>query len=140
MTTENVFVNNALEATIRIGILLVLVAWCFQIVQPFIIPIVWGIIIAIGTYPAFLSLRRRLGGRRVPAAALITVLGLLTLIVPTVMLSGTLIDSAKGLAEGLQEGTIAVPPPPESVKNCLGSALRLSGQKRVPLPPAIITA
>lgn len=117
MTDEKVFVSNALEATIRIGILLLLAAWCFQIVQPFIVPIVWGIIIAIGAYPAFLSLRRRLGGRRALAATLITVLGLLILIVPTVLLSGTLIDSAKGLAEGLQEGTIAVPPPPDSVKD-----------------------
>jgi predicted PurR-regulated permease PerM len=125
MTDQDVFVNNALEATIRIGILVLLVAWCFDIVRPFIIPIVWGIIIAIGTYPAFLSLRRRLGGRGVLSATLITLLGLLILIVPTVMLSGTLIDSAHGLAKGLQQGTIAVPSPPESVKSwpVVGEAL-----------------
>ena len=116
MTDDRAFVNNALEATIRIGLLVLLAAWCFEIVKPFVIPIAWGIIIAVGAYPAFLSLRRRLGGRRVLSATLITLVGLLVLIVPTVMLSGTLIDSAQGLAEGLQEGTIAVPPPSERVK------------------------
>lgn len=116
MTDEKVFVNNALEATIRIGILVLLAAWCFSIVKPFIIPIFWGIIIAVGTYPGFLSLKRRLGDRRGPAAIAVTLIALLVLIVPAVLLSGTLIDSAHGLAKGLQEGTIAVPPPPESVR------------------------
>jgi predicted PurR-regulated permease PerM len=116
MNTERNFVNNALEATIRIGLLVLLFAWCFEIVKPFIIPIVWGIIIAVGTYPPYLSLSRRLGGRRNLAAAVIAVLGLVLLLVPALMLSGTLIDSAHGLAAGLQEGSIAVPPPPEGVK------------------------
>lgn len=116
MTDEKVFVSNALEATIRIGILVLLAAWCFTIVKPFIIPIAWGIIIAVGTYPAFLSLCKKLGGRRGLSAMLITLIGLLVLVVPTVILSGTLIDSAQGLAQGLREGSIAVPPPPEGVK------------------------
>lgn len=116
MISEKAFLNNAVEATIRIGVLILLVAWCFEIVKPFVIPIVWGIIIAVGTYPGFLSVRRKLGDRNALAATLITVLGLIILVVPAVLLSGTLIDSAHGLAAGLQEGSIAVPPPPESVK------------------------
>lgn len=116
MISEKAFLNNAVEATIRIGALILLVAWCFEIVRPFIIPIIWGIIIAVGTYPGFLTLRRKLGGRNAVAATVVTILGLIILIVPALLLSGTLIDSAHGLAEGLQKGTIAVPPPPESVK------------------------
>lgn len=116
MTDEKAFLNNAVEATIRIGVLILLAAWCFDIIRPFIIPIVWGIIIAVGAYPGFLSLRRGLGVRNGIAATLITILGLIILVVPAVLLSDTLIDSAHGLAQGLQQGTIAVPPPPESVK------------------------
>ena len=116
MTDEKVFVSNALEATIRIGILALLAAWCFSIVKPFIIPIAWGIIIAVAEYPGYLKLRRALGGRSASAAAVIALLGLVLLITPTVMLSSTLVDSVHGLARGLQEGTIAVPPPPETVR------------------------
>jgi predicted PurR-regulated permease PerM len=125
MTEEKVFVSNALEATIRIGILVLLAAWCFEIVRPFVIPIAWGVIIAVGTYPAFLSLQRMLGGWRVLSATLITILGLLLLVVPAVMLSGTLIYSAQDLAEGLQKGSIAVPPPAEKIKEwpIVGEAL-----------------
>jgi len=117
MTDENVFVSNAVEATIRIGIIILLAAWCFEIVRPFVIPIVWGMIIAVGAYPAFLSLTRRLGGRRILSATLITLLGLLLLIVPTVMLSGTLIESAHDLAGDLKKGAIAVPAPPAGIKD-----------------------
>jgi len=116
MSEEESFVSNALEATIRIGTVILLAAWCFAIVKPFIIPIVWGIIIAVAEYPGYLRLRRALGGRGATAAALIAVLGLVLLVAPAVMLSTTLVDSAHGLAKGLQEGTIAVPPPPEAVK------------------------
>jgi predicted PurR-regulated permease PerM len=108
-------VANALEAAVRIGILLLLVAWCFSIVQPFVIPIVWGAIIAVSEYPGYLTLRAWLGGRGTTAATLMAVLGLLVLLVPAVMLGGTVLDGAQGLAKGLQEGSL-VPPPPESVK------------------------
>ncbi|WP_373507591.1 AI-2E family transporter [Thiocapsa sp.] len=116
MPRQREFVANALEATVRIGILLLLAAWCFSIVQPFVIPIVWGIIIAVAQYPGYLKLRVWLGGRGTTAATLLAVLDLLVLLVPAVMLSGTLLDGAQGLAKGLQEGTLAVPPPPESVQ------------------------
>lgn len=116
MNNEKAFVNNAMEATIRIGLLVLLAAWCFEIVKPFIIPIAWGVIIAVGAYPAFLRLERRLGGKRTLAATIVVVLGLVLLLVPALLLGGTLFDSAHGLAEGLQAGTIAIPPPSESVK------------------------
>ena len=116
MTQQSEFVANALEATVRIGILLLLAAWCFSIIKPFAIPIAWGVIIAVSEYPSYLRLRSWLGGRGTTAAALMAVLGLLVLLVPVALLSGTVVDGAQGLAKGFQEGTLAVPPPPESVK------------------------
>jgi len=106
------FLDRTLEATVRIGTLLLLVAWCFQIVQPFFIPIVWGMIIAVASAPLYRSLESRLGGRAGLAATLTALLLLAVLIVPAVMLSGTLVDSAKELARQLSAGTLKIPPPP----------------------------
>ena len=50
---DNQFIRNALEAAIRIGILLVLILWCFDIVRPFITIVLWGVIIAIAISPVF---------------------------------------------------------------------------------------
>jgi predicted PurR-regulated permease PerM len=118
-------VATALEATVRIGILILLVAWCFSIVRPFFIPIAWGVIIAVSAHPGYLKLRGLVGGRSGLAATTLVILGIVLLMVPAVMLSGTLVDTAQGLAKGFQDGTLAVPPPPESVRDwpLVGEAL-----------------
>jgi predicted PurR-regulated permease PerM len=109
------FLARTTEATIRIGLVVMLAAWCFQITRPFIIPVVWGIIIAVAIHPAYGRLRAALGGRGRLAAALLTLAALSVLIVPTVMVAGSLVDSAQWLTASLRDGTLRVPPPPDAV-------------------------
>ena len=109
------FVAKALEAAIRIGLIVLLAAWCFEIVRPFIIPLIWGIIIAIASHPGYRWLRAALGDRSTLAAAAFALIALAGLIVPAVLLAGTLVETAQTLAKDLSQGTIKVPPPPESV-------------------------
>ena len=115
LSEEKVFVNRALEATIRIGVVVLLVAWCFQIVRPFIVPIVWGIIIAVAVYPGYRRLLLIMGGRGGLSAVIWTFLMLLFFIGPALLLAGTLIDSAKLLATDLADGAISIPLPPENI-------------------------
>jgi predicted PurR-regulated permease PerM len=79
------------------------------------VPVVWGIIIAVAAHPGYRRLEAALGGRRTIAATLFTLLMLILLIGPTVMLAGTLVESAQGLAADLADGTLSIPAPPESV-------------------------
>ena len=113
--SDKIFVRRAVEAAIHIGLVALLVAWCFQIVRPFIVPVVWGIIIAVAVYPAYRRLEAVLGGHRTIAATLFTLLMLILLIGPTVMLAGTLAESAQRLAADLTDGTLSIPAPSESV-------------------------
>ncbi|MGE5714826.1 MAG: AI-2E family transporter, partial [Betaproteobacteria bacterium] len=115
--SDKIFVRRAVEAAIRIGLVALLVAWCFQIVWPFIVPVVWGIIIAVAVYPGYRPLEAVLGGRRRIAATLFTLLMLILLIGPTVMLAGTLAESAQGLAADLIDGTLSIPAPPDSISS-----------------------
>ncbi|MBK8174650.1 MAG: AI-2E family transporter [Rhodospirillales bacterium] len=112
---DRVFVRRALEAAIRIGIIALLGAWCFEIVRPFVVPVVWGIIIAVAVFPAYLPIERALGGRRAMAAIVATLVMLAVLLVPTVMLAGTLVDGAEHVAGKLIDGSLSVPPPPPGV-------------------------
>jgi predicted PurR-regulated permease PerM len=109
------FTRNAVEATIRIGVLLVLVAWCFQITRPFIGPIVWGVIIAIAIFPIHRVLLTLLGGRNGLSASLLTVVMLVVLVWPTFVLTGALLDNLQLLLDTLDAGSLDVPPPPEGV-------------------------
>ena len=107
--------NRALDIAVRIGLLAVLVGLCFQIVRPFLYLVAWGMIIAVATHPAYGHLEARLGERRGLAATLFTLLMLALLIAPILMLTGTLVEGAQGLASALKAGTLIVPPPPERV-------------------------
>lgn len=113
--TDSRFVKRLTEAAVRIGVIFILAAWCFDIVRPFITAVAWAIIIATATYPAYRRLAAALGDRHGLAASLFTLLLLVVLIVPTVLLAGTLVETAQQFAADLSDGSIAVPPPPERV-------------------------
>ena len=70
------FVDTALEAAVRIGMVALLGAWCFSIMRPFVGPVTWGIIIAVAVYPLYQHLVKWLSGRGKLAAALFTLLAL----------------------------------------------------------------
>ena len=69
-TSKTVF--TVIEAAIRLGLLLLLATWCFLIVSPFVLPIMWGIIIAVAVFPLFAKLKSALGGRNKLAATVYT--------------------------------------------------------------------
>ena len=48
------------------------------------------------------------------ALSLFTLIALAILIIPTVMLVSSLVDTVQQVSKGLEEGTLQVPPPPES--------------------------
>ena len=112
---DRAFLRRALESSIRIGLVLFLVVWCFQIARPFLPPIVWGIILAIATQPIYAALCRVMGERSSLAAATLVVGALLVLIVPSVLLTTNVVESATELAEKIKAGTLEVPPPPAGV-------------------------
>jgi predicted PurR-regulated permease PerM len=113
--TQDVLVPKALDVAIRVGLGLLLVLMCYQIMAPFIAPIVWGIIIAIGSHPVFRRLELYFAGRSGLAAFVFTLALLAVLIIPAVLLTGALLDGAKELSVDLADGTLTIPPPPESV-------------------------
>lgn len=114
-SANQLFVKNAVEASIRIGLIFILVSWSYQIMKPFIVPVLWGAIIAVSAAPLISKLENTLGGRRTVAATLFTVVSLTLLIIPTVILSGSIIENLQRIAHALQDGTLAIPTPPDKV-------------------------
>ena len=108
--------KKAIDLVIRLGLVLGLVIWCFTIIKPFITLILWGGIIAIAINPLHRILLKKLSDRRVLSATLITLMLLILLIVPSVMLSTTLVESGGMLADKLKDGSLQIPPPPDSVQ------------------------
>lgn len=109
------FLSRAVEATIRIGLVLALFGWCFTIVRPFIGPVAWAMIIAVAVHPAYRTLQQRLGGRPRTAAGLLVLAGLAVLLVPAWMLGGTVVEGAQQLVDAIQGDRIHIPALPESI-------------------------
>jgi predicted PurR-regulated permease PerM len=113
--SDRVFINRTVEAVIRIGVIAGLIGWCFMIARPFLVPIIWGAIIAVTVFHGYAMLEVALGGRRILAAVLVTLLMLVMLVVPSVLLGDSLASGAYKLVESFQSGDLSIPPPPDSV-------------------------
>ncbi len=113
LTTGHEVVSRAVEIAIRISLLALWISLCFAIMRPFLAPLAWGIIIAISVHPAYLALLGVVDNRRVLASVLFILIALLLLIVPIILLSGTLVQGAESLAHGFEAGKLIIPPAPD---------------------------
>ncbi len=107
---------QTLDAFIKIGLLLILVMWCFSILKPFVAPVIWAVIIAVTIMPSCRALANKLGGSNKMSAGLITIVLLTILILPVVLMGNMLFDDATKYAAMLEKDDLSVPPPKESVK------------------------
>ena len=109
--------KNVINLMVKLGVLLLLFFWCFSIIQPFIIPVVWAVVIAVSLYPLYLVMLAKLNGRKGLTGTIFTLLALTLLLTPVVMLSGSMIDGVQSLSKALEEGTLTVPAPSMDIKD-----------------------
>lgn len=107
------FVKNTIDAAIKISLLGVLVVLSFQIIKPFVMPVLWGIIIAVALGPLIEKLISWMGGRRKTAIILSTVVAVGILIVPAYFLVRSSFEGVQVFTENLRENKIELPPAPE---------------------------
>lgn len=89
---SRLFVNNMVESAIRIGLIFILVWGTYHIVQPFILPVLWGAIIAVALNPVVNMLTHRIRSNRTVAATIVTIVSIVILIVPFAMISTSIYD------------------------------------------------
>ncbi|MCE2593537.1 AI-2E family transporter [Motilimonas cestriensis] len=109
------FSAQAVDAAIKIIMVLLMVAWCVDIVRPFIMPMTWGAIIAVALYPVTVFLSNKVKISQGKASLVVTLMGLAILLVPAVMFSGALFTSSQDFIHLLQEGQLKIPAPKASV-------------------------
>jgi predicted PurR-regulated permease PerM len=105
------------DTLIRIGLIVGLGALAFQTLSPFLKLLVWSIILAITVYPLHQWIARRIGGRQGLASVALAVFSILLIVVPTWLLMNSFADSTRKLISDVQQNTLQIPPPKDSVKN-----------------------
>ncbi len=112
---DRIFGRRVTQAAVRLSLLALLVFWCLKILGPFINPILGGVVIAIAVQTPYAKLARVLGGRPKLAAALFVAAALLVLIIPTIALGASLVETSAELSGDFIDDGIRIPPPPDAV-------------------------
>ena len=108
--------NSIYDTTIRLFILLLIIAWCLLIMYPFVSIVLWSLILAMAIFPLHTKLAKKIGGKPKLASFIIIFSILAIIFVPTWIMIGSLVDEVKELKVNYDAGTLTIPPPTESVK------------------------
>ena len=109
------YFDRVLAASIRIGFVAFLFFVSYIIIKPFLLLVVWGIIIAVGIYPIFQKLSKLLGNKDKLAATIISLLAIALIIVPSVLMLDSTITSVQNAAAEYEAGTLVIPSAPAKV-------------------------
>lgn len=105
-----------IEQSIGIGVLLLITFGCAVVLRPFLPALLWSTILAISTWPAFRWMERRLQGKTVLAAGIMTALLAAGLLVPLSILGDSVAENfSRFLSHIISVVETGPPPPPEWV-------------------------
>ncbi|WP_340112731.1 AI-2E family transporter [Maribellus mangrovi] len=104
-----------IEIAIRLGFLALLVAWCLQLLYPFAGVVVWALILALATAPIYNMLNRWLGDKPSLSAALLVIVGLIVIIIPSWLFFDSFLAGINQLEASMEAGSLVVPPPSPKV-------------------------
>lgn len=117
MNSSHDYSKQVIDAFIKIVIIGLLLYWCYEILSPFMLLVIWGAIIATALFPVAKMLEGKFKISQAKASWLLVLCGVLILIVPTYLVSDSLFTTASDVYDGIQEGSFELKPPSESVKS-----------------------
>src|SRR5215470_6630631 len=105
--------SDLTRTTLAVIFICILIAACFWVVRPFLTAMLWATMIVIATWPFFLKLQLRLGGKRWLAVLVTTLLMLLVLIVPICCAVMTILNQSDEIIGWFKSlASVKIPPPP----------------------------
>jgi predicted PurR-regulated permease PerM len=111
---QNYEFSNIVDALIRLGVLFFLISWCIDILRPFILLLIWAVVIAIALFPVQTYFIRLFRGRRTLATISLVLILLSFLIVPSFMIMHSLFEGISHLKITHETGKHLIPPPGET--------------------------
>lgn len=109
--------NQVIHYALQLLALAILLVWCFNILAPFLIPMLWGAVFASSFFPIHEKLTGKYGWKNGLSATFITLVALAVLIVPAVFFVMAGASEIKELAANIRDGDLVVPPPNEQIKS-----------------------
>ena len=115
MDNSEEYYTRAIYTALRISFIALLLYWSFAIIRPFILVVIWGIIIAVAIYPLHVKFTKMLGNRKKLSATIITLIALSILLIPSISFMGSAVDGIQEFSANMKAGTVEIPPPGDKV-------------------------
>jgi predicted PurR-regulated permease PerM len=114
--------------TLQVLALGLMIAASLWVMLPFVAAVVWASMIVIATWPILLAVQARLGGRRGPAVAVMVVVLLALLVIPTWLGISAIVNNADRVGQFVHSlASEGLPPPPTWLERVPLVGARLSG-------------
>jgi predicted PurR-regulated permease PerM len=114
-TKEDVQIQNSIRLALRLGFITLLLVMSYIILKPFLYIIIWSIIIAVAIFPMHKRFSKLLGNREKLSVALIVLIGVSLVVIPSVMFTNSTVSSLHKLSKSFEDGTFQIIKPDESV-------------------------
>lgn len=116
VSEQRKFTSKVIETIIRLTVLVLLIGWCFAIIQPFFMIFAWGLILAISMYPLYGYLLKLFGGKKKLASITVSIILLAVIFVPVGFITKSMVSNIGIAKEMLSSDEDIIPPPDASVK------------------------
>lgn len=108
--------NLTIDTYIRIAVLSILIIWSYFIIKPFILLLMWSIIIAVALYPLYKIFINLLKGKKKGLLGTLFVLILIgVILIPSIGLTESVVDHSTKIYHNFEKGSLKIPPPDISV-------------------------
>jgi len=108
-------IQRSINTALRIGFVALLFVMSYLILEPFLYPVIWGIIIAVALFPAHKKFSKILGNREKLSVTLIVIIGIALIVVPSIIFTTSTVESLQSVATNMEEGSLTIPEPDASV-------------------------
>jgi predicted PurR-regulated permease PerM len=102
--------RSKLEQNLGVGVLCLLLLGCLRVLLPFVSTLLWGMVLSISCWPAYLRVLKLTGSRRTLAAGLMMLGMILIILLPFAIVGLTLADNVAALTGALRGWIEAGPP------------------------------
>ncbi len=109
--------SDIIDIAIKLGVLAVLLSFTFNVIRPFVNPLLWAIILAVALEPLYNWTVKLTRGRRKLSAFLLIVVFAALVLVPAYYLTSSAISGASELKQKYEAGELKIPEANESVQD-----------------------
>ncbi len=114
---EKEFEAKVMNIAIKLVVVGALLVWTYYIIRPFLMPVIWGIILAVAVEPFVDWCTGIAKGRRRLVLFLLLLFVIVALVIPIIKISASSYGPIHSTIKNMDKLTLSVPPPSESVKS-----------------------